>query len=198
VGGEATEATVVTPAGEHAFRFPFTAAHQLENALAAIAAGFALGLSLEEMADRAPGITFSRLRGELVRLPGDSILINDCYNANPVSMRAALDHLGTLQPSGRRIAVLGDMLELGPEEVNFHREVGRHAREAGVDRVIGVGPLASAYDPDVHVADAATAAEALRRELGNGDAVLVKGSRAIGLELVAERLEGGEAAAGEG
>jgi UDP-N-acetylmuramoyl-tripeptide--D-alanyl-D-alanine ligase len=197
VGTETTEATVVTPAGERGFSFPFTAAHQLENALAAIAAGFALGLPLEGMADRAPGITFSRLRGELVRLPGDSILINDCYNANPVSMRAALDHLGTLQPSGRRIAVLGDMLELGPEEEAFHREIGRHAREAGVDRVIGVGALALAYNPDVHVADAAAAAEALRRELGTGDAVLVKGSRAVGLELVAERLEGGEAAAGE-
>ncbi|MGZ5346785.1 MAG: UDP-N-acetylmuramoyl-tripeptide--D-alanyl-D-alanine ligase [Solirubrobacterales bacterium] len=195
VHGERTDALVATPAGEHRFRFPFAAAHQLENALAAIAAGIALGMPLEQMAQRAPGITFSRLRGELVRLPGNAILINDCYNANPVSMRAALDHLGAVEASGRRVAVLGDMLELGPEAASYHREVGEHARAAGVDHLIGVGELAADYVPDEHVPDADAAAHALHRVLGAGDAVLVKGSRAVGLELVAERLEGGEAAA---
>jgi UDP-N-acetylmuramoyl-tripeptide--D-alanyl-D-alanine ligase len=193
--GGRTEALVMTPAGEQRFVFPFTAAHQLENALAAIAAGGALGMPLAEMAGRAPGITFSRLRGELVRLPGNATLINDCYNANPVSMRAALNHLASLEAPGRRLAVLGDMLELGLEEERYHREVGEHARLVGVDHVIGVGRLARAYAPDEHVPDAEAAADALHRVLGNGDAVLVKGSRAVGLELVAERLEGGEAAA---
>jgi UDP-N-acetylmuramoyl-tripeptide--D-alanyl-D-alanine ligase len=182
------EALVSTPAGRHRFTFPFTEAHNLTNALAAIAAGVALELSLEEMGQRASGITFSRLRGELVPLPGDSILINDCYNANPVSMRAALDHLATLEASGRRLAVLGEMRELGPDAAAYHREIGEHARERGVEHLIGVGELAASYAPDEQVADAGAAADALSRQLSEGDVVLVKGSRAVGLEEVAERL----------
>ncbi len=183
-----TTATVATPAGEQEFRFPFTEAHNLENALAAIAAGVALGLPLDQMAARAPGIVFSALRGELVRLRGNSILINDCYNANPVSMRAALDHLATLEVSGRRVAVLGEMRELGPDAAAHHREIGEYARAAGVELLIGVGELAREYAPDTEVSDAAAAADALDRALGEGDTVLVKGSRAVGLEAVAERL----------
>jgi UDP-N-acetylmuramoyl-tripeptide--D-alanyl-D-alanine ligase len=186
------EAVVNTPAGRQPFAFPFDQAHNLENALAAIAAGEALGMPLEQMAARAPGIEFSRLRGELVRLPGEATLINDCYNANPVSMRAALDHLATLEVPGRRLAVLGEMRELGPDAARHHREVGEHARESGVELMIGVGELAAEYGADEHVPDAAAAADALHRALGAGDAVLVKGSRAVGLELVAERLEGGD------
>ena len=186
-----TTATVSTPAGEQAFRFPFTEAHNLENALAAIAAGVALGLPLDQMAARAPGIVFSALRGELVRLRGNSILINDCYNANPVSMRAALDHLATLEVSGRRVAVLGEMRELGADAAAHHREIGEHARAAGVELLIGVGELAREYEPDTEVPDADAAADALDRALAEGDAVLVKGSRAVGLEVVAERLGDG-------
>jgi UDP-N-acetylmuramoyl-tripeptide--D-alanyl-D-alanine ligase len=185
-----TEALVATPAGEQRFRFPFTEAHNLDNALAAIAVGVALDLPLAQMADRAPGIVFSRLRGELVPLPGESVLINDCYNANPVSMRAALDHLASVDTAGRRIAVLGEMRELGPDAADYHREVGRHAREIGVEHLIGVGEQAAGYEPDEQVADADAAAAALQRTLGDGDTVLVKGSRAVGLEAVAERLAG--------
>ncbi len=181
-------ALVATPAGEQAFEFPFSEAYNVENALAAIAAGVALGLPLAEMARRAPGIVFSRLRGELVQLAEDAILINDSYNANPVSMRAALEHLGSLEVRGRRIAVLGEMRELGPEAPAYHREVGELARASGAELVIGVGELGAAYEPDHVAADAEAAAELLAAELGPGDAVLVKGSRAIGLERVAELL----------
>jgi UDP-N-acetylmuramoyl-tripeptide--D-alanyl-D-alanine ligase len=183
-----TDAVVRAPAGEHAFKLPFVEAYNLDNALAAIAAGVALGYELGAMADLAPGITFSRLRGELVELPGDAILVNDSYNANPISMRAALDHLASLQASGRRLAVLGEMRELGPEAASYHREIGEHARRVGVERIIGVGELAGEYGPDEQVADADAAADALAAILGPGDAVLVKGSRAIGLERVAEKL----------
>jgi UDP-N-acetylmuramoyl-tripeptide--D-alanyl-D-alanine ligase len=183
-----TDAVVVTPVGEHGFKLPFVELYNLDNALAAIASGVALGLPLEGMAQRAPGIVFSRLRGELVELPGNAILINDCYNANPVSMRAALDHLASLPAGGRRVAVLGEMRELGPEAAAYHREIGEHARRRGVELVIGVGDLGREYGPDAEVPDAAAAAEALAERLRPGDAVLVKGSRAVGLELVAEKL----------
>jgi UDP-N-acetylmuramoyl-tripeptide--D-alanyl-D-alanine ligase len=188
IGRGETRALVNTPAGSHEFRFPFTEAHNLENALAAVAAGEALGLPLEQMAARAPGIVFSRLRGEVVQLAGNSILINDCYNANPISMRAALDNLASLEVEGRRLAVLGEMRELGTGAAALHREVGTHARTSGVEHLIAVGELAAGYGPDEQVPDAAAAADALARALGDGDVVLVKGSRALGLELVAEKL----------
>ena len=98
------------------------------NALAAIAGGIALGGDPEEMAVRAADIGFSRFRGERVQLADGILLVNDCYNANPVSMRAALDHLATLG-APRTVAVLGCMGELGPDGREFHREVGAHARD---------------------------------------------------------------------
>jgi UDP-N-acetylmuramoyl-tripeptide--D-alanyl-D-alanine ligase len=183
-----TDALVRTPLGEHAFKLPFVEAHNLDNALAAIAAGLALGYAPEEMAEGAPGIVFSRLRGELVELPENAILINDSYNANPISMRAALDHLASLKADGRRVAVLGEMKELGPEAPAYHREIGEHARSRGVEMLIGVGELAAEYRPDEQVADADAAAEALAAALQPSDVVLVKGSRAVGLERVAEKL----------
>jgi UDP-N-acetylmuramyl-tripeptide synthetase/UDP-N-acetylmuramoyl-tripeptide--D-alanyl-D-alanine ligase len=187
VTGGGTQALVATPAGEQRFELPFTAAHQLTNALAAIAAGVALGVSLATMSGRAARITFSRLRGELIELPGGAILVNDCYNANPISMRAAIDHLMSLAAE-RTIAVLGEMRELGPASAGFHTEIGEYARSAGVDTVIGVGAAAAAYEPDQLVADAGEAAELLAELAAPGDAVLVKGSRSVGLEAVAEAL----------
>jgi UDP-N-acetylmuramoyl-tripeptide--D-alanyl-D-alanine ligase len=182
------EAVVSTPDGEQGFSFPFSEDYNLTNALAAIAAGIGIGASPAEMSSRAPSIRFSRLRGERVELGDGVVLVNDCYNANPVSMRAALDHLGSLAVDGRRIAVLGEMAELGPEAPQHHREVGEHARAAGVELLVGVGEPARDYAPDQLVADPTEAAELLAPLLGSGDAVLVKGSRSAGLELVAETL----------
>jgi UDP-N-acetylmuramoyl-tripeptide--D-alanyl-D-alanine ligase len=182
-----TEALIVTPAGRARFHFPFTERHNLANALAAVAAGVALGAPLEEMADRAASIGFSRFRGERLELGEGIVLVNDCYNANPVSMRAALDHLASLQ-GGRRIAVLGEMAELGPGAAAYHREVGAHARAEGIDMLVGVGEPARGYDPDELVGDPGEAAELLAAQLEPGDAILVKGSRSAGLEAVAETL----------
>jgi UDP-N-acetylmuramoyl-tripeptide--D-alanyl-D-alanine ligase len=182
-----TAALVETPAGSARFHFPFTEAHNLENALAAIAAGVAIGARLDEMADRAPDVGFSRLRGERLELGKGIVLVNDCYNANPVSMRAALEHLATID-AGRRIAVLGEMAELGPGAPGYHRDVGAHAREQELDLLVGVGRAARDYDPDELVATAGDAAELLAPQLEEGDVVLVKGSRSAGLEAVAEEL----------
>jgi UDP-N-acetylmuramoyl-tripeptide--D-alanyl-D-alanine ligase len=182
-----TDALIATPASEARFHFPFSEGHNLTNALAAIGAGVALGAPLEEMADRAANIGFSRFRGERLELGEGIVLVNDCYNANPVSMRAALDHLASLE-GGRRIAVLGEMAELGPDAPAYHRAIGEHARGEGVDLLIGVGEPARGYDPDELVADPGEAAELLAAQLEPGDAILVKGSRSAGLEAVAETL----------
>jgi UDP-N-acetylmuramoyl-tripeptide--D-alanyl-D-alanine ligase len=182
------DATIGTPAGEQRFTFPFGEAHNLANALAAIAIGEALEVPLDEMARRAPRITFSRLRGELIELAGGIVLVNDCYNANPLSMRAALDHLGSLSVQGRRVAVLGEMGELGPGASDYHREVGSHVRRLGVGPVVGVGELARDYAPDAWAPDAEAAVPLAEAMLEPGDAVLVKGSRSVGLELLSDEL----------
>jgi UDP-N-acetylmuramoyl-tripeptide--D-alanyl-D-alanine ligase len=187
VSGGATEALVRTPAGEARFVFPFAETYNLTNALAAIAGGVALGADPAEMAVRARDIGFSRFRGERVQLADGIVLVNDCYNANPVSMRAALDHLATLA-APRTVAVLGQMGELGPGEAGFHCEVGAHARAAGIDLVVGVGAAAREYDPDELVADPGEAAEWLDSHLEPGDVVLIKGSRSVGMETIAAEL----------
>jgi UDP-N-acetylmuramoyl-tripeptide--D-alanyl-D-alanine ligase len=168
---------------------PFTAAHQRTNALAAVAAALAVGVRPQGRV----AANFSALRGERVALPSGAEIINDCYNANPLSMRAALDDLAAQAPAGRRVAVLGDMLELGPEEERHHREVGEHAARSGVDVLVAVGPraavAAAAFDGESHaVEDAGAAAELAAGLLRRGDLALVKGSRGVGLEVVAERL----------
>ncbi|MEA2386855.1 MAG: UDP-N-acetylmuramoyl-tripeptide--D-alanyl-D-alanine ligase [Thermoleophilaceae bacterium] len=168
---------------------PFASAHMRRNAQAAVAAARAVGV---EPSGRVE-VQLSALRGERVELPGGAIVINDCYNANPLSMRAALDDLAAQTPTGRRVAVLGDMLELGPDEVALHREIGAHAAASGVDLLVTVGPLAAEMAGSfggeaTSVASAAEAALALRPVLRRGDLVLVKASRGVGLEAVAEEL----------
>ena len=182
-----TEALVEAPAGRQRFQFPFTEAHNLENALAAVAIGVALGAPLAEMADCAANIGFSRFRGERLELGDGIVLVNDCYNANPVSMRAALNHLASLEGE-RRIAVLGEMAELGPGAAGYHREVGESARAGGVDLLIGVGEPARDYEPDELLGTPEEAAEWLAAQAESGDTILVKGSRSAGLEAVAETL----------
>jgi UDP-N-acetylmuramoyl-tripeptide--D-alanyl-D-alanine ligase len=170
---------------------PFTARHQALNALAALAAYRALGLPLDRAGEGAPDIRFSRWRGEEVELPDGGILINDAYNANPVSMRAALAHLVERADGRRTVAVLGEMAELGPDAPRYHRLVGKQARELGVDVVVAVGgPLAFEYGADVRATDAGVAIALVRELLEPGDAVLVKASRAAALEVVAGALAG--------
>ncbi len=169
----------------------FGQAHNVCNLLAAVAAARALGVTPQGRVD----VSFSSLRGERLELGGGVVLINDCYNANPMSMRAAIDDLSESAPA-RRVAVLGDMLELGPQAQRFHREIGEHAAARGVDLLVTVGPLAAimreTFTGETHsVPDAAGAVDVLEELLRERDTVLVKGSRGVGLERVAEGLIGG-------
>jgi UDP-N-acetylmuramoyl-tripeptide--D-alanyl-D-alanine ligase len=165
------------------FTTSYSARHQLANTRLAVAAARRLGVPLPvgELT-----VEFSKLREEEHPLPGGGLLLNDCYNANPVSMRAALEHLVERAGPHRRVAVLGEMAELGETAPGYHREVGELVKELGV-YVIAVGELARDYGGE-WVATAAEARERLRKELRPGDVVLVKGSRSVGLEVVAENL----------
>jgi UDP-N-acetylmuramoyl-tripeptide--D-alanyl-D-alanine ligase len=168
---------------------PFTARYQALNALAALHAYDALALPLDEAQTGASGITLSRWRGQEIELSGGGLLINDAYNANPVSMKAALAHLEERAGDRRKVAILGEMAELGPDAPALHAEVGRAAAERGVEIVLAVGPLAREYGEARWVETAEEAVTALDDVLRPGDAVLVKASRALGLERVAEAIE---------
>jgi UDP-N-acetylmuramoyl-tripeptide--D-alanyl-D-alanine ligase len=168
--------------------FNFTAQHQLQNAAAALAALEALDLPRPESVD----VDFGRWRGEEQELPGGGLLINDAYNANPVSMRAALAYLAERSAGRRRVAILGDMAELGRTGPEYHREVGAAASELGVDELLAVGDLARGYldggVPGRWVANVHDALREVDELVRPGDAVLVKASRAVGLEAVAAAL----------
>jgi UDP-N-acetylmuramoyl-tripeptide--D-alanyl-D-alanine ligase len=158
--------------------------HNLLNTCAAVAAARALGLPVGGPVE----VRFSSLRGEVIELPGGVTVVNDCYNANPMSMRAALDHLSAA-PAERRIAILGTMAELGGDSEQYHREIGAHAADAGVDVLVPVGaaalPYLDGFEGEVHPVASPEEASALLEELARpGDRVLVKGSRSVGLERV--------------
>jgi UDP-N-acetylmuramoyl-tripeptide--D-alanyl-D-alanine ligase len=161
----------------------FTARHLAANALTALATANALGLDL-------PGelhVPFTAWRNEEIELPGGGVLLNDAWNANPVSMRAALDHLVRLAAGRRTVAVLGDMAELGAYSDEGHREVGRAVAELAIDEVVAIGPQSVAYGGR-HVDTVAEAIALLDELVQPGDCVLVKAARAMGLERVAEAL----------
>jgi UDP-N-acetylmuramoyl-tripeptide--D-alanyl-D-alanine ligase len=161
----------------------FTARHLAWNALAALAAARALGLELPERLD----VQFADMRNEELELPGGGLLLNDAWNANPVSMRAALEHLRDRAAGRRTVAVLGEMAELGAYAEEGHREVARAVEELAPDVVIAVGPQARVYGGR-WVAARDEALVLLREELRPGDCVLVKGARAMGLEGIAAAL----------
>jgi UDP-N-acetylmuramoyl-tripeptide--D-alanyl-D-alanine ligase len=167
---------------------PYSEPYNVKNTLAAVAAAQAIGVTPSGRVD----VRFSSLRGELVELDGGVAVVNDCYNANPMSMRAALDHLAEA-PAQRRIAVLGWMAELGPDAERFHREIGEHARVRGIDVLVAVGadaprPYGEGFGAGiVSVESPEAAGQWLEREAQPGDRVLVKGSRSAGLERVLGR-----------
>jgi UDP-N-acetylmuramoyl-tripeptide--D-alanyl-D-alanine ligase len=183
---------------------PLPGPHNARNAAAAAAAAAALGV---KPADIAAGLARGRTaahRSTIVEVGGRHV-IDDCYNANPASTRAGLEMLASLRPPGRTaLAVLGDMLELGPTSAELHFEVGRDAARLGIDHVVAVGVLAQqilrgawrgGMDPQrlAPAADPAAAARQIHERTSPDDWVLVKASRGMRLERVLEewrRLEG--------
>lgn len=186
-------AEIDTPGDRVSLELPYDQPHNLVNTLAAVGASIALGVRPSGRVEAR----FSHLRGEIVALPGDVTAINDCYNANPMSMRAALEHLAAAAGEARTVAVLGGMAELGPEAPRFHRDVGEQADELGIEVVVTVGelalPIAEGFGGESHSVATPEEAAALLDELAEpGDWVLVKGSRSVGLERVLEPTATGD------
>lgn len=174
-------------AEEVELELPFSQRHLALNTLAALHAYHALGLPLDRAHEGVAGIRLSPWRGEEIALPGGGIVVNDAYNANPDSMRAALEDLAERAGDRRKLAVLGEMAELGASSEEYHVEIGRLAKELGIE-VIGVGERARAYEP---VAWGSTPVEGLALACSTvepGDVVLVKASRAVGLEGFADAI----------
>ena len=171
--------------------FSFTGGHYLLDALAAVAAFVELGYRLDEAAEGALQVAFSDLRGAVSALSGGGLLLNDAYNANPVAMTAAVDHLVAIADRRPMVAVLGDMYELGAGADAYHRAVGEHCAAAGV-RLVAVGDLARDYltgapgERWFGTVDECLAA--LPELVPPGSAVLVKASRLMRMERVAEAL----------
>ena len=180
-----TRFQLVSEWGRHEVALPVRGLHQADNGLAAAAAGLVLGMEITAVAAGLGSAALSPWRMELTRAPSGALVLNDAYNANPTSVAAALESLQAL-PARRRVAVLGRMAELGDREADDHAAIGAQARELGIEVIAVAAP---GYGGD----DVATAAEAIAAlgDLGEGDAVLVKGSRVAGLEtLAAALLEG--------
>jgi len=170
--------------------------HNIYNALAAAAAAFATGMTVDAVKKGLDDFVPFALRSELREVAGRIVLV-DCYNANPASMEAALSTLISLRSGGQVIAVLGDMLELGKASVEAHRALGAAAARLGVDVVVIVGPLAKhtaegaidagmARDRVLEAGSPAGAAALLKKHSRPGDAVLIKGSRGMKMEKVLE------------
>jgi UDP-N-acetylmuramoyl-tripeptide--D-alanyl-D-alanine ligase len=175
-------------------------AHNVMNALAAGAVGSILGLPGAVIAQGLSRFRPAAMRSQVIVIHGITI-INDCYNANPASMKAAVQWLAQRGSGRKKIAVLGDMLELGPGAVRFHEEVGAFVAGQGIDQLVACGSLGRSLAEGarqagldrtriIEVPDAAAAATAVKSVVKQGDVVLVKASRGIRLEQVAQTLQG--------
>ncbi len=183
--------TAITPAGELAVELALPGKHNVANALAAIAVGLACGLQLEQIGAGLGNVQPTAGRLAAAVSPAGATVIDDCYNANPGSVRAAIDTLAGCE--GRSILVLGAMGELGPNSEALHREIGEYARSAGVDQFWGVGSaLQSAVDSFGNggrlFTDCESAIGAIEGSFTSGDTVLVKGSRSARMERVLHAL----------
>ncbi|MDX1733277.1 MAG: UDP-N-acetylmuramoyl-tripeptide--D-alanyl-D-alanine ligase [Halioglobus sp.] len=190
-GVDGVSFTASTPEGDIAIRLSLAGRHNVANALAAIAVGMACGLSLTDIRDGLESLQPVAGRLCTQRTLAGFTLIDDCYNANPGSVRAAIDTLASC--AGRRTLILGAMLELGEDSEQLHRDIGRYASDAGIDAFWGVGPelrpaVAEFGEAGRFFADRDEALAALAGAFAQYETVLVKGSRGAGMELLCSAL----------
>lgn len=200
-GLDGVRADVRTPAGSFRLVSPLLGLGNLANVLAATAVAVSFDVPVSDIATRVAALRPAYHRGELLRLPGGITLVDDSYNSSPAALKKSLEVIASARGSARKVAVLGEMLELGDHAETLHRECGRAAQAAGVDLLVAVGgapaqALASAAldagMPPANalaVADRTAALEQVVKRVRPGDLVLVKGSRGIGLDTVVERLK---------
>jgi UDP-N-acetylmuramoyl-tripeptide--D-alanyl-D-alanine ligase len=199
LGLEGYRLDISLPSGKCLVKFPLLGKHNVINALAAMAVGVVFGLDTGEMTEALEGVAPASRRMEHRVLPGGIVLLLDCYNANPAAMRQALDTLKSLKAGGRKIALLGDMLELGEIALQAHRETGAYAASAGLDALYTVGALGEimaggARDAGLEAEKIKSfssneeAAGFLSENLRDGDLLLIKASRRMKMEEVADLL----------
>src|SRR5205809_1561966 len=193
---EGSEFTIVEGAHRCRAQLPVAGSHMVQNALLALAAGRAFGLSIEECAAGLASAPLTKARLQIKEIGGVQFL-DDSYNANPDSMKAALRTLVELDAEGKRIAVLGEMGELGRESERGHREVGEEAATLGIDQLIAIGKMGkkiaqaaekAGLPKTAAVASTLEAAQLLGEVASPGDLVLIKGSRAARTERVLEEF----------
>lgn len=192
--GGGSRFVLLTPSGRATVRLMLPGRHNVMNALAAAACGVALGLGADDIARGLAAVEPAGGRLIWKRTPEGARVLDDSYNANPGSLRAAIELLSQLR--AHRCLVLGDMAELGAEAPLLHFEAGRQARSLGVERLYALGRLAAeaarGFGPGAEVFDdVAALTDALRARLDGDTVVLVKGSRSARMERVVEQLTGG-------
>ena len=194
------QATVVTPGGRAALHVPLLGRGNLANVLCATAVATEMGVPLDAVVARAATLKPARRRGEVLTLGGGVRVVDDSYNSSPSALARALEMLARETAATRRVAVLGEMLELGDQSVALHEACGRTVAASGIGALVTVGgdaarkmgeaAVAAGVDRGAvtHVATSAEAADVVAGLVRDGDVVLVKGSRGVKTEQVVERL----------
>lgn len=199
-GLEGARMTVVARTGRAELQVPLHGRGNLANVLCATAVAAEMGVPMDEIAPRVAALRPGRRRGEVRRLGGQVTVVDDSYNSSPSALRQALETLARHEHGHRRVAVLGEMLELGDRAIALHEACGRAAAQAGLGLLVTVGgeparrlgrAAIEAGLPATavrHVGSSAEAAEAMAEAVAPGDVVLVKGSRGVKTDLVVDRL----------
>src|ERR1043166_486843 len=200
-GIDGIAARISTPKGTFDLETPLIGRGNLANILAATAVGIHFDLPLETMAERASLLKPAHHRGDVLRLGKGVVVIDDSYNANPTATKRAIDILRSSAASGQRVAVIGEMLELGRHGETLHKEVGEAAAKAGIDRLVTIGDLNAVMmavsavvaglprDRAQYFKSSEEAANAFASYVAAGDLVLVKGSRGVRTDVVVDRLK---------
>jgi UDP-N-acetylmuramoyl-tripeptide--D-alanyl-D-alanine ligase len=200
-GLDGMTATVTTPRGEARVETPLPGSGNLLNLLAATAVATDLDVPLTEIVERARRMKPAARRGEVLRLPGGVTVVDDSYNSSPAALERALETMRAATGSARKVAVLGEMLELGSHAARLHAQAGRLAAESGIDLLFAIGgdgaqalafAAANGGMPSnavLYVPTSGEAAEIVARKVRAGDLVLVKGSRGVRTDLVVDRLK---------